>query len=206
MTLAGKYRHVDTAHLAICSITGFVAPTGRQHDPDVLNDIPFGNGVWAPFAEGIFDEKLGGGFILNHYGKYTNQLPGSKTIRAETASEQVEVPDQTTSYKLGDMVDAGAALRFEPKMGLLSGIGANFHHKYRDIYKEVDPDVKQYMQQDTEQKSTNAEFMLGYSTVPAYFDHTFAVPMDLRLTYQKQLTSINTPVTDLAQLDFNLYF
>jgi hypothetical protein len=48
--------------------------------------------------------------------------------------------------------------------------------------------------------------MIGYSTIPAFQRQEFAAPLDLKLSYVNQISSRNMPISDLVQVDFNLYF
>jgi hypothetical protein len=206
-TLAAKYRAVNSDHVVVAILPGVVLPTGKTKDPNVLTDIPFGNGVVAPYAQMNVDEKVGFGFIFNEYVKYTNQLPSTETVRAVTPDEKIAVDYTSTNFKLGDMFDTGASLRWWPSFGLMAAVGGTYHHKYGDRYAGgIDPETKVVLQQDSDAKATTAEAMLGYSTVPLYFRHEVPVPLDVRLTYSRQVWSTNTPVTDMAMFDLNLYF
>ena len=207
-TLAGKYQYVNNSVLALASTTGVVLPTGRRKDPDVLNDIPFGEGVWAPFAQMAVDEKLPQHFTVNQFGKYTAPLPGYKSVRTITYDEPIEVGSVNANYKEGDKVDAGTSLRYDPSFGLVSGIGYAYMHKYGDVYRGegISNDSKKALQRWTDKTAHNAEVMIGYSTVPLYQQGRVPVPFSLRASYVKQLAGRNMPVTNLAQFDFDLYF
>lgn len=206
-TLAVKYRAISNSRMALATTTGVVAPTGRQKDPDVLNDVPFGDGVWGPFAEVAVDELLPRQFFVDQFFKYTEELPTTRRVRAITYDELIEIPDVTTNYKMGDKIDAGTSLRYEPSYGLLSGIGYTYFRKFGDNYRGgISEDSKKALQRWTDMQANNAEFMLGYSTVPLYQAGHADVPFDMRVSYTKQITSRNMPISDLAQLDFDLFF
>ncbi len=206
ITLAGKMRVYQAKRLEVASTNGLVLPTGKTDDPNVLNDLAFGDGQTDLFSQLSLDQPLNFGFRLNEFGKYTVQLPGKKTVREVTPDESIEVDETNTNFKLGDKVDAGTALTFEPAIGLMAGVGYSYFHKFGDTYREVAFDTKHMLEAHSEQTAQNAEAMLGFSTVQAYQAGTFAAPMDLKLSYTRQYQSRNMPVTDLGQLDFNLYF
>ena len=67
-------------------------------------------------------------------------------------------------------------------------------------------ETKEVLEDRTDMEAHNAEMMLGFSTIPAYQRGTFAAPMELKLTYTNQVVSRNMPVTDMLQLDLNLFF
>jgi hypothetical protein len=208
ITLATKARVLEAGPLALATTTGVVAPTGRVDDPDILTDIAFGDGQWDLFAQVAADETLGVGFVLNQYAKYTNQLPAEKTVRADTKAEQIEVERIHTRYKLGDKLDAGASVQYGAVIGPLAGVGVTYFRKIGDIYRgsEVAPDVAAKLEDETDQSAVNTEFELGYSTVALYQQKRFAVPFELKATYAKQMASRHMPITDIAQLDLNLFF
>ena len=205
-TLAAKYRFYAAGPIAVATTAGFVAPTGRTDDPDVLNDIAFGDGQWDTFDEMAVDERLGGDFRLDQFGKYTVQLPGRRQVRAVTADEPIDVGYASTRFKLGDKIDAGTSVKWEPAFGLIAGVGYTYFRKFGDVYRAVSPATKGELEKGTDQHAHNAEFVLGYSTVPFYRRKAFSVPLDAELTYIRQMSSANMPVADQAQFDFNLYF
>jgi len=206
VTLAAKHRAFDNGLFAFASTTGVVLPTGRVDNPDILTDLAFGDGQWDVFGQLITDESLGGGFLVNQHAKYTAQLPGRKVVREATFDEAIEVQQKNTRFKLGDKIDAGASLQWTPRFGLISGIGYTYFKKYGDRYTDVDADAKAKLQDETDQESHNREAVLGYSTVPHYQSGAFGLPVELKLTYTSPISSKNLPVSDLYQVDFNLFF
>lgn len=206
MTLAAKQRFMSLTRFGAASTMGVVAPTGKVDDPDVLNDIAFGDGQWDVFGQLAFDEEILDRLTLNQHGKYTVQLPGDKNVRAVTADEEIEVQYTETRFKLGDKIDAGTSLVWEPRFGLVTGIGYTYFRKYGDLYRELGDETAAELERDTDQVAHNGEAVLGYSTVPLYQAGSFAVPLELKLSYTRQFVSENMPVSDLAQLDFSLFF
>ena len=144
--------------------------------------------------------------MVNQFAKYTVQLPGSRPTRMATEDEVIEVETRDTQFKLGDKIDAGCSVVYQPPQGLVAGVGYTYFRKYGDIYRDVPGAVKAKLEGGTDQVAHNGEVQLGYSTVPLYQRGTFAVPFEMKLTYTKQLASQNMPISDLAQLDLNLFF
>lgn len=206
ITLASKYRFLGTDVLGGALTSGIVAPTGRTDDPDVLTDVPFGDGQWDVFSQLAFDQTAFKALTLNQFGKYTVQLPDEKMVRAVEEDEAIEVNYTQTKFKLGDKVDAGTSLQWSPAFGLVSGVGYTYFRKYGDVYRGPENETKELLEKNTDQVAHNSEVQLGYSTVPHYKAGIFAVPFEMKLTYVRQIASRNMPVTDLAQFDLNLFF
>ncbi|MBM4252093.1 MAG: hypothetical protein FJ146_08990 [Deltaproteobacteria bacterium] len=206
-TIALKYRGIDNSRMGLATTTGVVAPTGRKKDPNILNDVPFGEGVWAPFAQVAVDQKLPQQFYTNQYVKYTESLPTQRTVRAITNEERVEVPLVTVDYNMGNRFDVGTSLRYTPNYGLLAGVGYTYLRKFGDVYSgNLNAANIGAMQQWTDQQAHNAEFLIGYSTVPLYQAGRAAIPFSINVAYTKQLASRNLPISDLAQFNVDLFF
>jgi hypothetical protein len=206
ITVATKYLVLEGGVFSLATTNGTVLPTGRTDDPDILQDIAFGDGQTDLFHQWILDESFANKVTLTQHGKYTVQLPDEKNVRAITKDEVIEVDRTTTRYKLGDKVDAGTSVTWSPDFGLVSGLGYTYFKKFGDTYREVPAETKYALEDATDQEAHNAEAVLGYSTIPAYQRGAFKAPFEIKLTYIKQLQSKNMPVTDLAQFDMSLFF
>ncbi len=206
-TVALKTLAVDQDVLKMAVTAGFVAPTGRKENPQILTDLPFGDGQWDIFSQLTFDQKISGDVFFNQFAKYTYQAGDKRTIPWKTAEESIEVPVNSTRFKYGDKVDAGLSVQVEEEnTGVTGGLGALYFRKFGDRYEVDDPAVKSELQRWTDQESRYGQVKLGYTTLPAFRRKEFAAPLSISLEYRRQLASRNMPITDFAQMDFNLFF
>jgi hypothetical protein len=206
VTLAGKFRGYENESFAIATTGGIVLPTGRTDDADVLNDLAFGDGQTDVFAQLATDQFLGYNLTLNEFAKYTEQLPGRKQVRLVTEDEKVEVAKSDTEFKLGSKWEAGGSLQWEPTFGLVAGIGLNHMQKRGDRYQNVPAETQRVLEAKTDQQANNSLVQLGYSTLPLFRAQKFPIPLETKFTYTRQLSSKNLPQSDLAQIDFSLFF
>ena len=206
ITIAAKYLAFENRQLSSAVTGGFVAPTGRTDNPDILTDIPFGDGQWDVFGQLAFDQPLSQYVFVNQFLKYTWQLPGEKSMRDIAADEKVEVETISTRYKLGDKLDAGLSINYLSPGGVLLGVGHSWFEKYGDSFYGPGSVTKGELSKDTNQSAENGEFAIGYSTIPAFQRGKFAAPLELKLGYQRQYRSKNLPVSDLTQIDASLFF
>jgi hypothetical protein len=205
-TLAAKDLVYEGSVVKSSVTAGLVAPTGRKDNPNILTDLPYGDGQWDLFGQVTFDQYLTQHIFFNEYGKYTYQTKDRKAVRWKTGEETVEAPRYNTNFKLGDKVDAGVSLQFEQESGINGGLGATYFRKYGDRYDVNVVDSKNELQRATDQDAVYWEARLGYSTVEAYKRKEFALPMSLTMEYRKQYQSQNLAVTDFTQVDLNLFF
>jgi hypothetical protein len=184
---------------------GTVLPTGRVDDPDNLTDLAFGDGQTDIFASLILDEAVGGGVVFNQYAKYTYQNAGKRTVRKKTEAEPIEVEKAHMAFKLGDKIESGVSVQYEPAFGLMSGVGVDYTKKFADRY-DADAEVRSELEKDTAAESYYGSVKLGYSTLPAFSRGEFKVPTSIAMEYRRHLKSRNTPAGDYTQVDFNLFF
>ena len=206
MTVAMKHRFYSDDMIAIAYQAGFVLPTGATDDPDILTDLPMGDGQLDAFFQVAIDESIGFGIMLNQFAKYTYQAKGSKTIRLATEIESVRVEKEKVDFKLGDKFDAGVSATFESEGGLLAGIGASYFRKFGDRIEGVASQVEDWITRESVQESFYAQYRIGYSTISAFKRKEFPIPMSVNLDYKKQLASKHRPIADLVALDLNLFF
>lgn len=207
LTIAAKYLAFDGQTVKLASQFGFIAPTGRKDSPDILTDLPFGDGQWDLFAGLLSDQYLNSSIFFNQFVKYTHQTADRKAVRWKTYDETVLAPRRETDFKLGDKVDAGVSMQFEQETtGITGGLGGLYYRKFGDRYEVDVLESKNELQRATDQNALYWQARIGYSTVPAFKRKEFAVPLTATLEYRKQYASRNVPITDFTQLDLNLFF
>lgn len=206
-TVMTKYGIGDFEILKAAFTGGLVIPTGRRDDPDVLNDIAFGDGQWDVFGQFTFDQQLPMSFVVTEHIRYTNQLPGKKTVRVVTDDEAIEVPKRDVDFKLGDKVDYGVGIQYQPDMGLLLGTGLNSSRKFGDRYR-LNNETSRVgsLEKNTDQSARYWELLLGFTSIPAFQRGELFAPFEIKLGYLRQLQSRNLPVTDFYQIDASVYF
>ncbi|MDA9951242.1 hypothetical protein N9D31_01580, partial [Oligoflexaceae bacterium] len=109
---------------------------------------------------------------------------------------------------LGDKVEAGASLvASDSASGISTGIGYQFHKKVGDEYSYSDAgESARKLERDTHSQKQVGEFRVSYSSVEAFRRGEISVPFAAGLNYERQLSSINTPVTHRIQFDAKVFF
>lgn len=199
-----KYQALDASLMRIATTIGFAAPTGRVDDPDILTDLPFGDGTWDIISLLSFDEKLGSGWILNQYAGYTWQLPAEKTVRLRTEEEPIAVDKKKVRYDMGDKFDAGLSLQFDTESGWIGGTGYAYQTKTKDRYRAGES--RSLLEEATQQESHMWENSIGYSGVKAYLRDKRGIPYTASFGYTRMLSGRNVPSADRAQFETKIFF
>lgn len=205
--LLAKFRAIDTYFVGLATTLGTVIPTGRVDDPNIMTDLPFGDGQWDVFGQVTVDEKIidsKTNLTAAQFVRYTEQLPGERTIRLATDDEPIAVPAERVKYKLGNKIELGTALLVDTYNGVVGGIGYNYFRKFSDFYRV--PSDSKIIERDTDQAYHQGEVEVGYSTIPAFRRNEFPVPFETRLSYKHIFLSRNTPLTQFVQLETGVFF
>lgn len=214
MTLALKSQLVgdESGIVRLANLSGIVAPTGRTDDPDLLSDVPFGDGSWDLFTGLMCDQELGAGFFLNQFVKFTYQTEAEREVRLKTADEALVVEKQSITYQLGNKFDVGASVQWANDLGIELGLGYEFNGKSADDYQAPTVAAEKELEKETMTRANNIELKVGYSSVPAFRRKEIPVPFNVSVQYKQVVDNEllarnrNVAATKLFSLDLNLYF
>lgn len=186
---------------------GGVAPTGYVDDPDILQDIGFGDGQWDAFVE------FGGGYVLdknlvfNAWTRYTHQFESEKELRVPY-NEDISISDRKANFyqKLGNRTDVGISsdifindwLKFIPTWF--------YTHTAAAKYYSEDDTANRILAQNSESYSQSLKLQAQFSTVRLFHQKKFIAPGLINVGYQTMLEGRNTPKVDLLEVEFRMYF
>lgn len=201
------YNFYTTPTFGLAITLGGIAPTGRIDDPDLLQDIGFGDGQWDAFVE------LGGGHksnqvvTLNSFLRYTHQFASKKRLRVPY-DEDIIISDVVQNFdeKLGNkiLVNANADLALSDWLTLTPGYIIEYIGKAN--YSSKNSKANNILAKDSESFAQNFRLSTKVSTLNFYRQKNFFAPLELTLSYQNMIQGQNTPKVDLVELDFRLYF
>lgn len=201
------YNFYDNGNFGLSTMFGGKAPTGYVDDPDILQDIGFGDGQWDAFIE------LGSGLIvnkwltLNTWARYSYQFASEKELRVPY-SEELSISDEKAIFKekLGDAtefyMDATVSLN-----DWLSLSPAYFYtHNEKATYNSEYRDANRFLSANTESVSHNFRMSALISSVNLFGQGKFPIPVNTRFTYSQMLEGRNTPKVDRLEFEFRMFF
>jgi hypothetical protein len=204
----GVIQRLTNWHRAGLAVTaGVVLPTGREDDPDIIQDIPFGDGQTDVFAE------FGGGYTVPNYLvsfdsfiRYTYQMPTTKTLRIADNKDYPQLATEKGEFseKLGNKYDFTFASTYHLRdwFDLQAAYLYNFREqsKYESPYSRANL----ILSENTMEESHTAKFGLGFSSVNSFKRGDFMLPFNASLSAQQVLVGRNTP--KYTRLDFEIRF
>lgn len=202
------YRLTDWDSSGLAVSGGIVLPTGRQDNPNMLQDFAFGDGQTDLFTE------FGGGFRLNDtpwnfnsFLRYTYQFGHNRLMRIPD-SEEAPYGDQNTLFKekLGNMIDWRLEGSYDYSSWLRFSGGYAYNHIGMANYQSSYAEANRIHALETERTQNIIRAGVHFSTVPLYQAGDFALPFAANLGFQKIMSGMNTPKYSRVDLEVRFFF
>lgn len=204
--IAAIMRLTDWHDAGMALTYGVTLPTGREDDPDLLQDFAFGDGQYDVFAEfGGGKTLMRGKLDLESSIRYTYQVGSNKTLRVPEDPDFV-LSDQKGNFyeKLGNKIDfmAGANWTFDDSWSV--GTQYLFNHIGEAKYESPYTTANSIHAMGTEVYSHTFRVGGNFSTVGMYQRGAFLLPMQASLSAQRIFAGTNTPT--YTRFDFEVRF
>jgi hypothetical protein len=201
------YNFLRTDDFGLMLTIGGVAPTGYVDDPDVLQDIGFGDGQWDTFLEFGGGYYLSKNIVLNTWSRFTYQMESTKELRTPY-NKDVFLSNNKDDYleKLGNKLEIGISseIFIGDWFKLQPSYTVNKTGKAK--YDSNNSSANRILAMNSESSSQNIKILAQFSSVNLFNKDKFLVPAQINFSYQTMLEGQNTPKVDLVELDFRLYF
>jgi len=186
---------------------GVVAPTGREDDPDILQDISFGDGQWDIFMEFGGGYRLARRWEVDSWMRYTYQLPYNREIRLpESADFPITSRKGMAKISLGSKLQYNLAFNFFPHSAWTLTPSYTFDIQGETLYTSDYPEADSILRTDTKTHSHTWKFNINYSTVRMFKKKKFPIPLQLNISTQFISGGHNTPKYQRADFEFRMFF
>ncbi len=186
---------------------GVVAPTGRQDDPDLLQDIAFGDGQWDLFAEAAigysYSDELRFGTTL----RYTYQAPTEKTLRVPT-NRDYTLSDQkgTFDVKFGDRIDNTWVTTYSFNDWVSVSPAYEVFYQMPSRYESSYGVANDYLAYNSDRMGHTGRITTSLSTIAPYLKKQFALPGQLNFIVQQTLAGQNVPKVGRFEVELRVLF
>lgn len=201
-----KYRLLNTNSLALATKTGFRLPTGKSDDPDLLTDIPLGDGQTDVGSTLLLDYRGIPHTLLTGMAKYTVQLADHQLLRVPDDGEFFTNKKENIKRNLGDRFDTSLTA----EVSLLDVFNINttysFFRKEKDRFTSNLGYYAKGLEKNTAQQKHSADIGIGFSTLPWFKEGSFTFPMDAGINVEVPLTGKNVAKVTTVNLEYKLYF
>lgn len=198
---------VDRGVWGLMVYPGVVLPTGRQDDPDILQDVGFGDGQFDFFSEVatgyVLNDKISFGTTL----RGTYQAPTSKTLRVPTQrdftlsseSGQFDVKyGNKVNFMFNSTISVGDWISFTPIYRYMSQ-GSS---KYASDYKAAN----KYLAYNTNKKEHQVQLTTTLSSITPFLKKEFLLPAQININLVKTVHGVNVPNQSRFEVEFRMLF
>ncbi|MBC7711916.1 MAG: hypothetical protein H7177_01155 [Rhizobacter sp.] len=187
---------------------GVVAPTGRQDNPDIIQDIAFGDGQWDGFFEfGVGYTPPRSDFSFDLWNRLTYQFPYETEIRLpDSYTFPVTANKGNAKIKYGNKAQSNIQGNYRISDQWGTALTYTAEYKEKDDYTSSSGMADKILEDGTERLSHTGKFSLSYSTLSLFQQKKFFLPVSLSLAVQSIFAGKNTPKYERADFQIRFYF
>lgn len=198
---------IDRGVWGLMLYPGVVLPTGRQDDPDILQDIGFGDGQYDFFTEAatgyVHNDYLSFGTSL----RYTYQAPTTKTLRApsdpnftlSSESEKFEV-------KYGDKINWMTSSTFHFNDWLSVTPMYRYMYQFESEFDSKNSVADKILAQNTEKSEHQAQLTTTLSSIAPYLKKQFVMPAQINFNIVRTVAGQNVPNVSRYEVELRMLF
>ncbi len=198
---------IDRGTWGLMLYPGVVLPTGRVDDPDILQDVGFGDGQYDFFSE------MASGYIVNDhlaFGstlRYTYQAPSEKTLRIPDSR------DFTLSSRKGKFdVKYGDKLNWMFNTTVYVNDWISFTPIYRFMYQLPSTydsqysEANSYLSYNTDKQEHQVQLTTSLSSITPFLKKNFILPAQINVNLVQTVAGKNVPKVGRFEVEFRMLF
>ncbi|PIP93928.1 MAG: hypothetical protein COW00_05035 [Bdellovibrio sp. CG12_big_fil_rev_8_21_14_0_65_39_13] len=190
--------------------TGVTLPTGREDDPDLIQDFAFGDGQADVFGE------FGGGYTLPSYWvsfdsffRYTHQMAATKTLRVPENVNYPQVSSQKGTFKekLGNKYEWNMFATYHALDWMELQVGHLYSVTGASTYESNDERANRALEETNPMIVMQSwRAAINLTTINSFKRGDFWVPLNLTLATQQMYSGQNTPNYSRYDLELRIFF
>jgi hypothetical protein len=198
---------VDKGVWGLMFYPGVILPTGRQDDPDILQDVGFGDGQFDLFSEFATGYVVNDYFSLGTTFRYTYQAPSTKELRIPSSRDYTLSSEKGEfNVKYGDKINwmvnstFGVTdwLSFTPVYRFMYQMPSEFNSQYADADK--------YLGYNTDKIEHQVQLTTTVSTIQPFLKKKFLLPAQINLNLVQTVAGKNVPKVGRFEVEFRMLF
>lgn len=191
-----------------------VFPTGKRPNPDLIVDIPTGDGQTDISMTIIYDyerffSSIGNRLRFESHMGYIWQSANYRTWRIpEEQGSSIGEEKQKLWTDLGDQFRLGGSLTYgDTKDGSSFGVGYDYQYQQAlDIGSKGIREVRFIEGLNAEAQLHSFTMVYGYSTIGAFRKKKFPVPMQLNISMAQPVAGTNLNESKIIHSELTLFF
>lgn len=197
----------DEGYTGLMIYPGVVLPTGRQDDPDILQDIAFGDGQFDFFTE------MATGYVHNDHWmigtslRYTYQAPTKKKLRVPHDRDfTLSADSERMGVKYGDRVD----WMFNTTISFNDWISVTpvyrFMYQMPSKFDSSSDQTNKFLAYNTDKLEHQVQLTTSFSSITPFLKKNFFLPAQINVNVVKTVAGKNVANASRFELEFRMLF
>lgn len=200
-------RLVDTGTWGLLYYPGVVLPTGRQDDPDILQDVGFGDGQFDLFNEFATGYVINDNFSIGTTFRYTYQAPSTKTLRIP-GSRDYTLSDEAGNFnvKYGDRINwmLTSTINFNDWFSITPSY--RYMYQMSSVYDSQFSDANNYLSYNSDKQQHQVQLTTTVSTIQPFLKKKFALPTQINMNLVDTFAGKNVPKVGRFEVEIRMLF
>lgn len=198
---------VDRGYTGLMFYPGVILPTGRTDDPDILQDVGFGNGNFGVFSElatgYLVNDKLSFGTSL----RYTYNAPTDKTLRIPGERDfQLSKDKGNFNVKYGDKLNYMVNTTFTMSDWISFTPVYRFMYQKSSKYESEYTAANKFLAYNSDKMEHQAQLTTTISSITPFLKKEFLLPAQINVNLVKTLSGHNVPAQSRFEVEFRMLF
>lgn len=198
---------IDRGTWGLMLYPGVVLPTGRQDDPDILQDMGFGDGqfdFFQEFASGyVVNDKLAIGSTL----RFTYQAASSKTLRVPTAQDfALSSQKGEFNVKYGDRLNWMINSTYFVNDWLAFTPVYRFMYQLPSEYKSDFTAANDYLSSGSDKHEHQVQLTTTVSSIQPFLKKKFVLPAQINVNVLQTIAGKNVPKVGRFEVELRMLF
>lgn len=186
---------------------GVILPTGYRDDPDILQDIGFGDGQFDLFAEVATGYVHNDHLMVGTSFRYTYQAPTTKRLRVPQDRDfTLTDKSERMKVKYGDKID----WMFNTTLSVTDWLSFTpvyrFMYELPSMYESTDEKANDYLAYNSDKMEHQIQLTTTFSSITPFLKKKFFLPAQINVNAVKTVAGKNVANVGRLELEFRMLF
>ncbi len=198
---------IDKGIWGVMLYPGVVLPTGRQDDPDILQDVGFGDGQFDFFGEAATGYVVNDMLSFGTTFRYTYQAPTDKELRVPGSQDStVSSEKDTFNVKYGDKINwmVNSTIGFNDWLSITPMY--RFMYQASSLYTSENINADNYLGYNSDKMEHQVQLTTSISSIQPFLKKKFILPAQINLNLVQTVAGKNVPKVGRFELELRMLF
>jgi hypothetical protein len=198
---------IDKGIWGLTIYPGIILPTGREDDPDILQDVGFGDGQLDFFGEIVSGYVMNDNLSFGTSLRYVYQTATTKTLRVPKEQDfQLSSDKGKFDIKYGDKINWMINSTITINDWLSVTPIYRFMYQMPAIYRSQSGIADGFLSNNSERLQHQGQMTMTLSSITPFLKKEFLLPAQVNLNIVKTLSGRNVPDIDRFEVEFRMLF